>query len=93
MILFPCHVRARMIEFSRYSLMEKGTKDFIEMQGTVEELLPSANFKIRLDNGQIITGHLSGKMRKFRIRLLPGDHVKMEISPYDLTKGRVTYRF
>lgn len=63
------------------------------MRGTVEELLPSANFKIRLENGQEIRGHLSGKMRKFRIRILPGDDVKVEISPYDLTKGRVTYRF
>ncbi len=73
--------------------MNMGTKDFIEMRGTVEELLPSANFKIKLENGQIILGHLSGKMRKFRIRLLPGDQVKLEISPYDLTKGRVVYRF
>jgi len=63
------------------------------MKGTVEELLPSANFKILLENGQVILGHLSGKMRKFRIRLLPGDQVKVEISPYDLTKGRVVYRF
>lgn len=73
--------------------MSKDTKDFIEMRGTVEELLPSANFKIRLENGQIITGYLAGKMRKFRIRILPGDDVKVEISPYDLTKGRVVYRF
>lgn len=63
------------------------------MRGTVEELLPSANFKIKLENGQVIHAHLSGKMRKFRIRLLPGDEVKVEISPYDLTKGRVVYRF
>ena len=73
--------------------MVKNTKDFIEMRGTVEELLPSANFKIKLDNGQMITGYLSGKMRKFRIRILPGDDVKLEISPYDLTKGRVVYRY
>ncbi len=73
--------------------MSKATKDFIEMRGTVEELLPSANFRISLENGQKILGHLSGKMRKFRIRLLPGDEVKVEISPYDLTKGRVVYRF
>ena len=73
--------------------MGKDTKDFIEMRGTVEELLPSANFKIKLDNGQILIGYLSGKMRKFRIRLLPGDDVKVEISPYDLTKGRVVYRY
>ena len=71
----------------------KKTKDFIEMRGTVVELLPGANFKIELENGQMITGHLSGKMRKFRIRILPGDDVKLEISPYDLTKGRVVYRY
>lgn len=73
--------------------MSQDTKDFIEMRGTVEELLPSANFKVKLENGQVITGYLSGKMRKFRIRILPGDDVKVEISPYDLTKGRVVYRF
>lgn len=73
--------------------MAKDTKDFIEMRGTVAELLPAANFRIKLENEQIITGHLSGKMRKFRIKLLPGDEVKVQISPYDLTKGRVVYRF
>ena len=73
--------------------MGQGTKDFIVLKGAVEELLPAANFKIQLENGQSIIGHLSGKMRKFRIRLLPGDEVKVEISPYDLTKGRVVYRF
>ncbi len=73
--------------------MSKDTKDFIEMRGTVEELLPSAKFKIKLDNDQILIGYLSGKMRRFRIRLLPGDDVKVEISPYDLTKGRVVYRY
>jgi len=82
-----------MLEFCRYFTMAKTTKDFIEMRGSVEELLPAAKFKIKLENGQIITGHLSGKMRKFRIRILPGDDVKVEISPYDLTKGRVVYRF
>ncbi|MDG1950285.1 MAG: translation initiation factor IF-1 [bacterium] len=73
--------------------MTKATKEFIEMRGTVEELLPAANFKIKLENGQFIQGHLSGKMRKFRIRILPGDEVKLEISPYDLTKGRVVFRY
>jgi len=73
--------------------MGQGTKDFIVLKGSVEELLPAANFRIQLENGQDIIGHLSGKMRKFRIRLLPGDEVKVEISPYDLTKGRIVYRF
>lgn len=69
-----------------------GTKDFIEMEGEVLELLPSASFKILLSSGHEILAHLSGKMRMNKIRLLPGDKVKIEISPYDLTKGRITYR-
>ena len=63
------------------------------MMGEVVELLPAANFRIKLDNGQEILGHLSGKMRMNRILLLTGDKVKLEMSPYDLTKGRITYRY
>jgi translation initiation factor IF-1 len=74
-------------------MQEQGDKQFIEMRGEILELLPSAQFKIRLENGQEILGHLSGKMRMHRIRILPGDEVKVEMSPYDLTKGRVVYRF
>ena len=69
------------------------SKQFIEMRGVVEELLPSAQFKIKLENGQMILAYLSGKMRMHRIRILPGDQVKVEMSPYDLTKGRIVYRF
>ncbi|MBI2551228.1 translation initiation factor IF-1 [Candidatus Uhrbacteria bacterium] len=72
---------------------DRGTKQFIELRGTIEELLPATTFKITLENGQSIIGYLSGKMRKHRIRLVPGDQVKVEISPYDVTKGRVVYRF
>lgn len=68
-------------------------KDVIEVKGTVEELLPGAKFRVVLENGQEVTAHLAGKMRMFRIRILPGDDVKVELTPYDLTKGRVTYRF
>lgn len=68
------------------------SKDFIEMQGEVLELMPAATFKILLPNGHEILAHLSGKMRMNKIRLLPGDKVKLEISPYDLAKGRITYR-
>lgn len=68
-------------------------KEFIEMRGTVLELLPAATFKIRLENGHEIIGHLSGKMRMFKIRILPGDEVKVQMTPYDLTKGRIVYRF
>jgi len=67
-------------------------KDFIEMQGEVLELMPAASFRVSLENGHEILAHLSGKMRMNRIRLLPGDKVKLQISPYDLTKGRITYR-
>ncbi len=73
-----------------FSVNKKG---FIEMSGEVVELLPAASFKVRLDNGQEIHAHLSGKMRMNRILLLVGDKVKVEISPYDLTKGRITYRY
>lgn len=69
------------------------SKGFIEMHGVVEECLPAASFRIRIDNGQIILAHLSGKMRMNRIRLLPGDEVKLEMTPYDLTKGRIVYRY
>jgi len=67
-------------------------KDFIEVQGEVVELMPAASFKVALENGHEILAHLSGKMRMHRIRLLPGDKVKLQISPYDLTKGRIVYR-
>jgi len=69
------------------------SKDFLELNGEITELLPSATFKVKLENGQLILGHLSGKMRLNKIKLLPGDRVKLQISPYDLTKGRITYRF
>ena len=67
-------------------------KGFIEVIGTIEELLPAASFKVKLDTGQEILAHLSGKMRMYKIRLLPGDKVKVEMTPYDLSKGRITYR-
>ncbi|MFA5000135.1 MAG: translation initiation factor IF-1 [Patescibacteria group bacterium] len=67
-------------------------KDFIEIQGEVLELMPAASFKVALENGHEILAHLSGKMRMNKIRLLPGDKVKLQISPYDLTKGRIVYR-
>ena len=67
-------------------------KDVGEMQGTVEELLPGGMFRVVLDNGHQIIAHLSGNMRRHSIRLIVGDHVKAEMTPYDLTKGRITYR-
>ena len=69
------------------------SKDFLEVDGEVMELLPAATFKVQLDSGNEILAHLSGKMRMFNIRLLPGDRVKIQMTPYDLTKGRITYRY
>jgi translation initiation factor IF-1 len=67
-------------------------EDQIEMEGTVVETLPNTMFRVKLDNGHLITAHISGKIRKNYIRILTGDRVKVEITPYDLTKGRITYR-
>lgn len=69
------------------------SKDFIEVQGEVAELLPAGTFKVQLENGHNVLAHLSGKMRLNKIRLLPGDKVKVQMTPYDLTKGRIIYRF
>jgi len=68
-------------------------EEHIEVQGTVIDALPNAMFKVELDNGQIILAYISGKMRMHFIKILPGDKVTVELSPYDLTKGRITYRF
>lgn len=68
-------------------------EDVIEVQGTVVETLPNAMFRVQLDNGHRILAHISGKMRMHFIRILPGDKVTVELSPYDLTRGRITYRF
>lgn len=65
----------------------------IKVDGEIVEALPSAKFKVRLENGHQVLAHLSGKISKFRIRILPGDRVSMEMSPYDLTKARITYRY
>ena len=67
-------------------------EDSIEVDGVVEEALPNAMFLVELTNGHKVLAHISGKMRKFYIRILPGDRVKVELSPYDLTRGRITYR-
>ena len=67
-------------------------EDQIEMEGTVVETLPNTMFRVELENGHIITAHISGKMRKHYIRILTGDNVTVEITPYDLSKGRITYR-
>ncbi|MEM9415046.1 MAG: translation initiation factor IF-1 [Planctomycetota bacterium] len=67
-------------------------EDTIQLEGEVIDAMPNAMFKVKLENDHEIIAHISGKMRKFYIRILPGDRVTVEISPYDLTKGRITYR-
>jgi translation initiation factor IF-1 len=67
-------------------------EEAIEIDGVVQEALPNAMFRVELENKHVVLAHISGKMRKFYIRILPGDKVKVELSPYDLTKGRITYR-
>ncbi len=67
-------------------------EDVIEMEGVVSETLPNTMFRVELENGHIVTAHISGRMRKNYIRILTGDKVKVELTPYDLTKGRITFR-
>lgn len=67
-------------------------EDLIEVEGIVKEALPNAKFRVQLENGHIVEAHISGKIRMHFIRILPGDTVKVELSPYDLTKGRITFR-
>ena len=73
--------------------MAVNTKEKIETEGTVVEALPNAQFTVELENGHQILAHLSGKMRKYYIRVLLGDRVKVELTPYDLTRGRIVYRY
>lgn len=67
-------------------------EEALEVEGVIKESLPNAMFRVELDNGHVVLAHVSGKMRMHFIRILPGDRVKLELSPYDLTKGRITYR-
>ena len=74
---------------------EKGAQkeEGIQIEGTVVETLPNAMFKVELDNGHKVLAHISGKMRMHYIRILPGDRVQVELTPYDLSRGRITYRY
>jgi len=67
-------------------------KEVIELTGKITETLPSAQFRVELENGHVIIAHVAGRMRKHYIRIVPGDEVTVELTPYDLTKGRITYR-
>ncbi len=69
-----------------------GKEDMVELEGVVSDVLPSAMFRVTLDNGHAVLATIGGKMRRFRIRVLTGDRVKVEVSPYDLTRGRITFR-
>ena len=78
---------------SRRSHLPKPKEDAIVLEGTVVEPLPNAMFRVELENGHKVLAHSSGKMRMHRIRILPGDKVQVEITPYDLSRGRITYRY
>ena len=73
--------------------MAKNKDDIIEVDGLITELLPNQFFRVELDNGHLVTAYTSGKIKKFKIRLVEGDRVKLEMSIYDMTKGRVVYRY
>lgn len=75
------------------SKQDVSKQDVIEVEGKVMEALPNAMFKVALENGHVILAHVSGKIRMNFIRILPGDRVTIELTPYDLTRGRITYRF
>ena len=77
----------------RYGVLNMAKEESIEVEGTVLEPLPNAMFRVELDNGHKILAHISGKMRMHFIRILVGDKVKVQLSPYDLTRGHITYRY
>jgi translation initiation factor IF-1 len=88
--------RARVKGARKIGADERGSmpkEELLEMRGQVVELLPNAMFRVKLENNHEVLGHTAGKMRKNRIRVLVGDEVLVEMTPYDLTKGRITYRF
>jgi translation initiation factor IF-1 len=78
--------------FIRFRVAMSNKEEQIEMDGTVIDTLPNTMFRVQLENGHVVIAHISGKMRKHYIRILTGDQVKVEMTPYDLSKGRITYR-
>jgi translation initiation factor IF-1 len=74
-------------------MVAKRKEEKVEVEGTVVEALPGTQFRVELDNGHTVLAYLSGKMRKYYIRILLGDRVRLELTPYDLTRGRITYRY
>ncbi len=87
---YPPHVG---FNEQRESVIAKSKEDAIVLEGTIVESLPNAMFRVELENGHSVLGHISGKMRRHYIRILPGDKVQVELTPYDLTRGRITYRY
>lgn len=90
-----CNAAAVYAEFARPAGLLRGCmakEDAIQMEGRVVETLPNTTFRVQLQNGHVVTAHISGKMRKNYIRILTGDSVTVEMTPYDLTKGRIVYR-
>jgi translation initiation factor IF-1 len=87
--LRPLHLQARVGAIP----LPKPKEDAIVLEGTVIEPLPNAMFKVELENGHQVLAHISGKMRMHYIRILPGDRVQVELTPYDLSRGRITYRY
>jgi translation initiation factor IF-1 len=82
-----------VVESNKESPLPKPKEDAIVLEGTIVESLPNAMFRVELENGHKVLAHISGKMRMHYIRILPGDKVQVELTPYDLTRGRITYRY
>ncbi|MDX6646956.1 MAG: translation initiation factor [Miltoncostaeaceae bacterium] len=89
--MLPAPLRRERVE--GFELVAKQREEAIELEGEVTEALPNTMFRVQLDNSHSVLAHISGKMRKNYIRILPGDRVKVELSPYDLSRGRITFRF
>ena len=84
--------QSQSFNFHRGVTLDMAKEDVIEMQGTILDTLPNTMFRVELENGHVVTAHISGKMRKNYIRILTGDKVTVELTPYDLTKGRIVFR-
>ena len=89
----PCTGVVAPSRICRSTTLAKPKEDAIVLEGTVTEPLPNAMFRVELENGHKVLAHISGKMRMHYIRILPGDRVQVELTPYDLTRGRITYRY
>ena len=88
----PLPVPARADALIAGTVLRVPKEEKVELEGEVIEALPNAMFRVRLDNDHVVLGHVAGKMRRFRIRILPGDRVRCELSPYDLDRARIVYR-